>query len=96
MAVVPEAMMRRTLALMSALALGQMAGPLMAAPDPGRQACMADAHRLCEADVKAMNRGKVRACLITHMAETSPPCHEFMAKARAAALSGHKPDPSAR
>lgn len=95
MAVAPGTIMTRMLSLAGILALAHT-GPAMAAPDPARQACLADAHRLCEADVKAMNRGKVRACLITRMAETSPPCHDFMVKARAAALSGQKPEPSAR
>lgn len=95
MAIAHGTIMTRMLTLIGILVLSQ-AGPLMAAPDPARQACMADAHRFCEADVKAMNRRKVRACLIEHMANTSPPCHDFMVKARAAALSGQKPDPSAR
>ena len=95
MAVAPGTIMTRMLRLAGILALAHT-GPVMAAPDPARQACMADAHRLCEADVKAMNRGKVRACLITRMAETSPRCHTFRVKARAAALSGQKPEPSAR
>lgn len=93
MAVAPLRIMARTLTSMLALTL---AGALMASPDPARKACIADAQRLCKAEMQKVNRGKVRACLIVHMAETSPPCHDFMAKARAAALSGQKMEPSAR
>ncbi|MDE1915252.1 MAG: hypothetical protein KGJ57_10150 [Sphingomonadales bacterium] len=83
------------LTLASGLSLMQ-AGALMASADPARQACISDVHRLCKAEMQTMSRSKVRACLIVHMAETSPPCHDFMVRARAAALSGQKMDPSAR
>jgi alkanesulfonate monooxygenase SsuD/methylene tetrahydromethanopterin reductase-like flavin-dependent oxidoreductase (luciferase family) len=64
------------------------------AADPGKQACMADAKRLCAAEMHTLSRSRVRACLITHIDQTAPTCHDFMVKARAQALSGHKPDPS--
>ena len=64
------------------------------AADPGRAACMADAKRLCAAEMNSLSRKKVRACLIVHMEQTSPGCHEFMVKARAEALSGRKPESS--
>lgn len=64
------------------------------AADAGKAACMPDAKRLCAAEMHSLSRAKVRACLIAHMAQTSPVCHDFMVKARAEALSGHNPDPS--
>jgi len=64
------------------------------AADPAKAACQADARRLCPAEVKMMSRSRVRACLITRMDQTTPACHDFMVKARAAALSGHKPGPA--
>ena len=71
---------------------------VMAAPahaeDAGKAACMPDAKRLCAAEMKTLSRSRVRACLITHIEQTSPTCHDFMVKARAQALSGHKQDPS--
>lgn len=62
------------------------------AADPGKAACMGDAKRLCAAEMQSLSRAKVRACLIAHIDQTSPTCHDFMIKARAAALSGHKLD----
>jgi hypothetical protein len=71
---------------------------LVAAPahaaDPGKAACLPDAKRLCAAEMQTLSRSRVRACLITHIEQTSPTCHDFMVKARAQALSGRKPDPS--
>lgn len=64
------------------------------AADPAKQACIADARRLCAPEMQTLSRSRVRACLITHIEQTSPTCHEFMVKARARALSGGKPDPS--
>lgn len=64
------------------------------AADPAKAACMADAKRLCPTEIKMMSRSRVRACLITRIDQTTPNCHDFMVKARAQALSGHKPDPS--
>jgi hypothetical protein len=85
---------RSLLLAVSALALLQTA-PVLAA-DAAKQACMGDAKRLCAADVKAMSRSRVRACLIAHMEQTSPPCHTFMVQARDAVLTGRKPDRSAQ
>jgi hypothetical protein len=70
-----------------------LAAPAFAA-DPAKQACLPDAKRLCAHEMHLLSRSRVRACLIAHMEQTSPTCHDFMVKARAAALSGHKPDPS--
>lgn len=59
------------------------------AADPGKQACLSDAKRLCAPEMQSLSRSKVRACLITHIEQTSPGCHDFMIKARAQALAGH-------
>ena len=66
------------------------------AADPAKQACIGDAKRLCAPEMRKWSRSRVRACLIMHIEQTSPTCHDFMVKARAQALSGHKPDPSAQ
>ena len=70
-------------------------GPAHAA-DAGKAACMPDAKRLCAAELQSLSRSKVRACLIAHIDQTGPVCHDFMVKARAEAMSGRKPDPSAQ
>ncbi len=66
------------------------------AADEGKHACMGDAKRLCSAEMKSLSRSKVRACLIAHMEQTTPMCHDFMVKARAQAMTGHAPDPSSQ
>ncbi len=66
------------------------------AEDAGKKLCLPDAKRLCSAEMHSLSRAKVRACLIAHLQETSPPCHDFMIAQRKAVLSGHKPDPSAQ
>jgi len=66
------------------------------AADPAKAACMADAKRLCPAEMKMLSRSRVRACLISRIDQTTPTCHDFMVKAREQALSGHKPEPSTR
>jgi hypothetical protein len=83
-------------AMASALAASLQTATGAQAADPGKAACMPDAKRLCSAEMKSLSRSKVRTCLIVHMSETSPTCHDFMAKARAEALSGRKPEPSAQ
>jgi hypothetical protein len=64
------------------------------AADPGKAACMPDAKRLCAAEMNSLSRSKVRACLIAHMEQTTPVCHDFMVKAREQAMAAHKPEPS--
>jgi hypothetical protein len=66
------------------------------ADDTGKKLCLPDAKRLCAAQMQSLSRAKVRACLIAHLQDTSPPCHDFMVAQRKAALSGHAPDPSAQ
>jgi len=46
------------------------------AEDIGKKACMADAKRLCPAQVKAMDRKGAEACLYQKINETTPHCHE--------------------
>lgn len=77
-------------------ALCLLAAPAAHAEDAAKKACLPDAKRLCAAEMKTLSRAKVRACLITHIEQTGPVCHDFMVKARAAVLSGRKPDPSAQ
>ena len=84
----------RVMACALAAGLG-VASPAAHAADPGKAACMPDAKRLCGHEMKSLSRSKVRACLIVHMNETAPVCHDFMVKARTEALSGRKPDSSA-
>lgn len=90
----PLVPMRGMILAIGGLALLQ-AAPSQAA-DAAKQACMGDAKRLCAHEVKSMSRARVRSCLIAHMEQTSPPCHSFMAQARAAVLSGREPDRSAQ
>ncbi len=77
--------------LLFALA-GLLAATPAVAADPSKAACFADAKRLCPAEVQSLSRAKVRACLIAQIDRTSPVCHDFMVKARAAALAGKQPD----
>ncbi len=82
---------RRPMALAVAVWL---AGTSAHAADSAKQACLPDAKRLCPAEIKMLSRSKVRACLIAHIDQTGPICHDFMVKARAQALAGHATDPS--
>ena len=52
--------------------------PAQAAPDPGKQACLQDAKKLCPAEMKTLSRKRVQACLIAKMAQVSPVCHGTM------------------
>jgi hypothetical protein len=69
------------------------------AQDIGKKACMADAKRLCPAQVKALDRPGAERCLMANINQTTPNCHDTIlaiAKQRAdrtASKSG--PDPSA-
>lgn len=75
-----------------ALTMAALLAPMQAlAADAGKAACLPDAKRLCAAEMHSLSRAKVRACLIAHMEQTAPVCHDFMIKARTEALSGHKP-----
>jgi hypothetical protein len=80
-----------------ALAIWLAAGATTAhAADDGKHACMPDAKRLCSNEMRSLSRRKVQACLIQHMEETTPVCHDFMVKARTEAMSGHAPGPASQ
>lgn len=57
--------------------------PAMAASDPGKQACAAEARRLCPAEMKTLSRKKVEACMIARINDTSPQCHSAMLRIKA-------------
>ncbi|WP_230480726.1 hypothetical protein [Sphingomonas sp. Leaf21] len=64
--------------------LGAFAGTAaLAEPDPGKKACVAEARRLCPAEMKTMSRKKVEACMIAKIEQTSPVCHAAMLKIKA-------------
>jgi hypothetical protein len=63
---------------LAAIGLAALATVPASAADPGRKACFADAKRLCPAQVNAFKRKAVEACMIQHIAETSPTCHATM------------------
>lgn len=63
---------------MATVGLAAFATVPASAADPGRKACFADAKRLCPAQVNAFKRKAVEACMIQHIAETSPTCHATM------------------
>lgn len=63
-------------ALMAALAA--LPGGVQAKSDPGKKACVQEARKLCPAEMKAMSRKRVEACMITKIEQTSPICHAAM------------------
>lgn len=76
---------RRTLAFTVAAALVGTGSLAWAAPDPGKKACIADARLLCPAEMRAMSRKRVQACLIARIDKTSPLCHSTMLTLKAEA-----------
>lgn len=64
-----------TLALAAVGAGGAV--PALAA-DPGKRACIQDAHRLCQPEFNSMRRSRVEACLIAKIDQTSAICHSTM------------------
>ncbi len=64
------------------------------AEDAGKHACFEDAKRLCPAEMNALSRSKVRACMIVHLEQTSPQCHTYMIAQREAAMHGKTTEPS--
>lgn len=69
---------------LAALLLGATAPHLaLAAPDPGRKACVQEARKLCPAEMKSLSRKKVEACMIARIQDTSPACHAAMLKIKA-------------
>ncbi len=63
---------------MTLAALGGSAAVPALAADPGKRACIKDAHRLCQPEMNSMRRSRVEACLIAKIEQTSPICHSTM------------------
>lgn len=66
----------------AALLLGGAAPAL--AQQTVRDACMADIRKLCSAQMAAMDRDAVRACLRANIANTSPECQAAVKAQQAA------------
>ena len=60
-----------------------MASSAFAAPDPGKNACVQEARKLCPAEMKSLSRKKVEACMIRNIEKTSPTCKSAMLKIKA-------------
>lgn len=72
--------------------LGRMIAPVLAAAamtlsvsavaasDPGKKACVAEAKHLCPNEMRSLSRKKVEACMIVKIEQTSPICHAAMLK----------------
>lgn len=75
----------------SKLALGISAGLMVmgvtgtafAAPDPGKKACAKEARVLCPAEMKALSRKRVEACMVKNIEKTSPTCKAAMLRIKA-------------
>lgn len=61
--------------LLLASAVGSTAARAVA-EDVGKKACMADARRLCSAQVKALDRAGAEHCLFLKLDQTTPNCHD--------------------
>jgi len=55
----------------------------VSAADPGKQACAAEARKLCPAEMRSFSRKKVEACMIARIELTSPTCHAAMLQIKA-------------
>jgi hypothetical protein len=64
-------------------ALSMLATPAIAAPDAGKKACAKEARTLCPAEMKAMSRKRVEACMIAKVEQTSPTCKAAMYRIKA-------------
>lgn len=60
-----------------------MPGSALAAPDPGKKACVKEARILCPAEMKSLSRKRVEACMIANVDKTSPTCKSAMLKIKA-------------
>ncbi|NCP12940.1 MAG: hypothetical protein GW858_02110 [Sphingomonadales bacterium] len=58
-------------------------GTAIAAPDPGKKACAKEARVLCPAEMKALSRKRVEACMIKNIEKTSPTCKAAMLRIKA-------------
>ncbi len=83
---------RLRLSLLATLGVAVAGSTPLLAADPGKHACFEDAKRLCPAEMNSLSRAKVRACMIVHLEQTSPQCHDYMIAERDAVLRGRKPD----
>jgi hypothetical protein len=61
--------------LVLASAVGCVASQAVA-EDIGKKVCMADARRLCPAQVKALDRVGAEHCLFLKIDQTTPNCHD--------------------
>jgi hypothetical protein len=97
-AYMPKRQERRNASAFAALVVAGLAlSPLPAlAEDPGKHACFEDAKRLCPAEVNALSRSKVKACMIVHLEQVSPQCHTYMIAERDKAMRAQKTEPSAQ
>lgn len=68
----------------AALLLAGAAQPALAQQSAVRDACMADIRKFCSAQMAAMDRDAVRACLRTNIANTSPECQAAVKAQQAA------------
>ena len=59
-------------------ALGAASAVPALAADPGKRACIQDAHRLCQPEFNSIRRSRVEACLIAQIDQTTPICHSTM------------------
>lgn len=69
--------------LTSAFLTAAAFAPAHAQSDPGKKACVAEARRLCPAEMKSMSRKKVEACMIQRIEQTSPTCRSAMLRIKA-------------
>lgn len=53
------------------------------ADDQARKVCMADARKLCAAQVRAWDRKGAELCLWQQIDKTSPACHQMILSVRA-------------
>lgn len=65
------------------IAIIGLAVPAQAASDPGKKACAKEARTLCPAEMKAMSRKRVEACMIAKVNQTSPSCKAAMYRIKA-------------
>jgi hypothetical protein len=76
---------------------GSCAASQTVAQDIGKTACMADAKRLCPAQVKALDRPGAERCLLLNIDQTTPNCHDtilLIAKQRAEKANHTAPKPN--
>ncbi len=57
----------------------------------GKKACVAEARRLCPAEMKSMRRKRVEACMIAQIDRTSAACHAAMLQIKAEREASAKP-----